>query len=971
MIAGVRRFNWASATLVSLPLWFSACHGGDDGRPLGADCNADAPCKDDLTCAYGRCRASCHQDSDCPEGACLPRAEGQSPAACGLASERPCSGLSCPEGTVCGLDLTCRAACGSGATCSGAAICYHEVCYDDVPDAGEAGVDSGDSGADSGDTADADADASEAAADADADASEAAADAESDAGDAASDAPDDVPIDTEEPSVCGDGDPTGTEVCDDGINDGAYGGCMPGCMAFAPRCGDNAINGGEACDGTALYGQTCLSLGYAFGGGTLNCKSDCTGFDLSTCDYLLQDIVYDEPTSFSSIHTMDRNGANRGLVFELPAAQGAANLDVSPDGTKILYTNPALEGYYYYDLVTKEHVHVLDFAPPPFQGDPARWINDDEIAIIWGTDKGHSDLRRVSIAGGAPTLWIDPASVNRWAMQWFDLSPDQTRVAFLAKHLNWGPTSDLYLIDPDGVSNPTVVWEDTDNEDDSVEDYFIAWHPDGASIIATRSEGLSFGDFPTDLVRYDVATGAITVIAAAVGQGLTYMGLIGSDYAVVNKRVSSYNELFRVTLQTGDVLNLTNTPTFGEGGFTTVKRPCGNGLLQPQLGEECDNGPNNSDTTPDACRTTCRDPACGDGTVDTGEVTGCWEQAPGSPYTVVIPGGEPAVADIDFNGYRDVVVGAGATESWILKGSAAGLTHTGTLGFSMRYPVLTKCDGDQRVDLLSPIGATGNVAIMLGDGQGGFTPTVTSPIVHAGDYSRLRAADFDDDGKTDFALIVYEGTQPATLFIYEGSGDGSFTQTSAHAIGPTPLDLRIGDLDGDAKLDIAIVHGHSSGSGISVFLGDGSGGFALSPSSPVLAGHALFGIDLGDLDGDADLDAVVTCGYEDHVHVMLNDGTSALTEASGSPLSVYEGRGLALGDLDGDTDLDLVVPDASAGVHVFLNDGTALFMAAAGSPYPMGNAPLVPVLADMDNNGFLDLVQPTQSGELHVILNKP
>jgi hypothetical protein len=44
---------------------------------------------------------------------------------------------------------------------------------------------------------------------------------------------------------------------------------------------------------------------------------------------------------------------------------------------------------------------------------------------------------------------------------------------------------------------------------------------------------------------------------------------------------------------------------------------CGNGM--PDAGEECDNGPGNSDTLSDACRTTCENASCGDGVVDTGE----------------------------------------------------------------------------------------------------------------------------------------------------------------------------------------------------------------------------------------------------------------------------------------------------------------------------------------------------------------
>ena len=44
---------------------------------------------------------------------------------------------------------------------------------------------------------------------------------------------------------------------------------------------------------------------------------------------------------------------------------------------------------------------------------------------------------------------------------------------------------------------------------------------------------------------------------------------------------------------------------------------CGDGVLD--LGEECDDGLDNSDTEPDACRTNCMAASCGDGVVDTGE----------------------------------------------------------------------------------------------------------------------------------------------------------------------------------------------------------------------------------------------------------------------------------------------------------------------------------------------------------------
>jgi fibro-slime domain-containing protein len=62
-------------------------------------------------------------------------------------------------------------------------------------------------------------------------------------------------------ATCGDGIVASTEQCDDGVNDGGYGQCQPGCLLGA-RCGDGTKNGSEQCDnGSNLSGYNDPSAG--------------------------------------------------------------------------------------------------------------------------------------------------------------------------------------------------------------------------------------------------------------------------------------------------------------------------------------------------------------------------------------------------------------------------------------------------------------------------------------------------------------------------------------------------------------------------------------------------------------------------------------------------------------------------------------------------------------------------------------
>ena len=90
--------------------------------------------------------------------------------------------------------------------------------------------------------------------------------------------------------VC-DGSDLGGEICETlGLGPGVLS-CRTDCRGYytagcgaITSCGDGVIQGTEICDGQALDGATCSSLGYGLG--DLGCAPDCSSFDVSQCKQL-------------------------------------------------------------------------------------------------------------------------------------------------------------------------------------------------------------------------------------------------------------------------------------------------------------------------------------------------------------------------------------------------------------------------------------------------------------------------------------------------------------------------------------------------------------------------------------------------------------------------------------------------------------------------------------------------------------
>ena len=215
-----------------------------------------------------------------------------------------------------------------------------------------------------------------------------------------------------------------------------------------------------------------------------------------------------------------------------------------------------------------------------------------------------------------------------------------------------------------------------------------------------------------------------------------------------------------------------------------------------------------------------------------------------------------------------------------------------------------------------------------------------------------------------------------------GAGSGFFTDSGQRLGNGDSWGVALGDLDGDGDLDAFVGNGLDIEDGQpqpnEVWLNDGRGRFVSNGQS---LGNEFTGpVALADLDGDSDLDALVV-NYKRYqptpqggAQVWLNDGSGQFTD-SGQVLNpnLENYFGLTLGDVDGDNDIDAFIPGLG-NTPLWLNQGDGTFINSSQT------FPLLwdPTLADIDNDGDLDVVSAravwwnmggNQGGTLGVFVN--
>ena len=287
-------------------------------------------------------------------------------------------------------------------------------------------------------------------------------------------------------------------------------------------------------------------------------------------------------------------------------------------------------------------------------------------------------------------------------------------------------------------------------------------------------------------------------------------------------------------------------------------------------------------------------------------------------------------------------VDAGATD--VSKDNTGSFSTVSGTYASDRLSLLVDLNNDGNLDRVHRHnGASGNLNINLGNGDGSFNATITNTSGSAVTTNiTMVSGDFNGDGFLDIS------TNNATVGqeIFFGNGNGTF-RAAITAPSVTGVVTATGDFNGDGKDDI-VMHGQT------VMLSDGTGNFTTSQNMSGAGLYTWYGYTPTlDLNGDDVLD-IVSKGTNATIYVAYGNGNGtfrSITSYSTGAAVFDPYDNVLMRDVNGDEVLDIIMSE-NAGVVTLFGNSNGTFSGPVRSAITTGTI----AVGDLNSDGRADII---------------